>query len=255
MLFDPTNNALYGALRNGKLYKLESGTTDDGQPFSVRYLSKYHDQGLPDNQKRYNDVTIDFDSFGDTYTVKAFFDDGKTGVAIGSLFSVGRDRFTFPINTQFGQDARNMALFINGNSSNGLRIFDAVTHYYVEAREGFTFDSGTVDLGTQLVKEIEEMELEIETGNGTTINWTILSDEPGRVMQIRTQQGRIIGGGRRRIFIPMPVTVEGRIFRFTMTATTRYRLHRVAWKVKPIGEYLDGQFGDDYETSELTLAA
>jgi hypothetical protein len=267
-LYDPAGDHIYAGGTDGFIYTLDHSADDHGNGIPVYYFSHYEDFGLPDNAKILDDIQIEGDARGQNLTIKLWADDGAVEIPIGTFNLTGYTRQTFAIRDagtvpgfegftgQVGQRIRNVAVDLNGDisSQEGLIIEALILHYRVEVREGRTFDTGPIDLGTNLVKGIFEFELEIESN--TAVTWTLLTDLPQNALTQRdTGSLPTTGGVRGSRFIKLATPYDGHRMQFTLEAIDVFRLYSVWVRFLPYGEYISGPAGQTYESKVFPLAA
>jgi hypothetical protein len=192
-------------------------------------------------------------------TVKAYFNNENNGtndVALGSIAvavaaASGEDRavVSFPISTT-GKEARNMALFVEGNCDQEAVLFSSALHYYIEPRDAHTFDTSLSDLGYPGLKSFTELELEIKPG--ATVTWTLYTDLPGNTIASRAT-GTIVTS-TERLPIPLPLACEGRRVQLILTCSAgTFRLYNARIRYRPIGVYLDGTKQQIWQTQDIPL--
>lgn len=258
-LYDPTTNKSFGSGRDGFVYRLDHGITDQGSAISVKWFSHYDDIGRPDNFKVAEDIEIEGDTGGDDLTVKLFIDNGKTELALGSFNSVTfpGGRRTFPIRgaiaDQVGQRLRNYAIQIEGDVTHPVEITDIVVHYRLEVRLGRTFDSGPTNLGTNQVKQNDAMQFEVEAEGAIT--WDVLSDQPGRNLAARQSGTFAPTTARKTQLVLIPIPPDGSRFQWTLESDSPFRLHSAQVRILVYGECLDGSAGDVFEPEPLSRIA
>lgn len=273
---DPLGGGGFTALKNeGGPYNLMGGSTsgalchlevdgrpiDDSQPIQLRWQSRFSDQGLPDNIKRYSDLEIDFQTaFGNESPASALsvyivLDNGNKLFA-GAISSATRTTVALPLWDFHGQDLRgkNASVRIEGNATSTCLIFAVYLHWYPEERTALTFDSGFTDLGIpERVKEVDYVEL-YATGIGQNLQKFISSDLPGSVLAHRDIENVTLQSGRATARTRLVAPVDGRNFRFLFAAPSTFQMHAARVRLRPIGEYIDGTIGEYFESPEFSVA-
>lgn len=245
------------------VYSLGERKTDDGNAIPLVWHSRYNDMDLPDNVKVCEDLVIDYqtgDNEGSSgLTLSVYLDNGQTAIAVGTLNSQVRAAPVFRLRT--GQDVglrcRNIAVRIEGNATTECIVYGVYVHYYVEARLGKTFDTGVIDLGTNLAKQISMLEFDIEreeeSDEDIFFGW--YSDLPGGVMTIRQEGGFPLPVGRKVKEYPLSMLaadlVEGRKLRLIVWSDGLFRLHGVRARMRRIGEYADGTVAESWDSNEV----
>jgi hypothetical protein len=130
-----------------------------------------------------------------------------------------------------------------------VTIHAVYVHFYPEERQALSFDTGVTDLGAWRVKSLSELEFEIETLG--VVSWKLFSDIPGGAMAQRTTGTIAHVAGRRTVLVA--TAAEGRRFRLVASASQPFRLYGLRFRIKPIGEYIDGAAGDFWESEEIAL--
>jgi hypothetical protein len=125
-------------------------------------------------------------------------------------------------------------------------------HYYVEARQGLTFDSGNTTLGLNGVGTVDEVEVDGDFSGGSAL-LNVSSDIPGGTIMVHTSPGLTIpetlGRQIRRVVMPFPP--DGRLWRFQIASTYPFQVYGLKVRVLPIGVYLDGTQNEYWYTTPL----
>lgn len=234
---------------SGRAYAFGSGTTDAGQPLSLRYLSGYHNQGLPDNEKLYEDLVIEHNTGGSSITVKLLFADGTEELALGSINSLIRTPSIFQLNEGKGRRAYNAAVFLDGEVTTEVVIYGIFLHAEAEPRLARSWDSGVFDCGTDQVKEIDGLEFDIDAG--APVTWSLYGDVPGGNLSQRKTDNLAATGGRKTVLVSFAL-VEARRGRIYLSSPFgSFRLYAARVRVRPVGEYFDGSAGEIWESAEV----
>jgi hypothetical protein len=129
---------------------------------------------------------------------------------------------------------------------------------YVEAYEataGAVYDSREVDFGIPNVKEVRELELDIETTGAVALS--VIADQTGTMTP-----ANVTTSGRQQVMIPLTVNaaseqfVEGRLVRLLISGSSAYRLYGARFKVRPFGEYFtanESALGAFWDTTSIDL--
>jgi hypothetical protein len=232
--------ALLGATVGGQLVEVESGVTDGGSPIPVAWTSKYYDCGTLDNEKVFEDLTLWIDTGGATLTVTALLDNGDSSVALGTVSTSGKERVVFQFDPEGeGVVARNIAIKVTGNVSSECTIFEAAINHYLKAREGSSFDTGELNLGSHKVKLLKEVVWDIDNPSG--VSFLVKSDRP-QPMTNRDTNAITATIDRRMQPIVFSSQIIGRLFRFVLTGTD-YRYYGGKALFQVFGTYLeDGEY-------------
>lgn len=257
LLYDASRNKVYGGQRNGVFYEIDDTLADAGADMLVEWQSGYHDQGTPDREKIYEDLVVEYDTGGDSHTLKAAFDDGDSIVDVGTLTGAGRTIFPMDAaNPAEGRKGRNISIRTEGNSDGGFELRDITLHYRVLPRRSRSYDSGEFDLGTRNLKRVTAFDVVVETEDANALNYELLTDFPGRVVTSReTGSKSVSGAGQHRLYIELSTPREGSVLRLLLHRTTEFYVRSIRAAVLPYGVHVDGDVGEDWETEELDLAA
>jgi hypothetical protein len=255
----------------GGLLKLEDGLTDHGAIINLDYHGQFSDQGEPENDKIYNDLTFDVNTNGAVVSVHASIDNGNTIFNLGFLTCLVRTTFVFPYGADgLGLRGKNHAIRITGFLSTGsttptdspVFLYKATLHYIPQPRYSRTFDSDVSDLGMRDVKFCDFLELDVDISGAGTVTWVLSSDRPSATGTNPTLAQRATGTftkgtltGRRPLRFPF-TECEGQLFRLTISgdATTLFLLYSARLRVRPIGLYLDGANGESFKTKEIGIS-
>jgi hypothetical protein len=214
--------------------------TGAGVPIECVYQSRFEDCGLPDNQKMWLEVVVDYVlEDADTVTVLAGYDNG-TPASIGTLAVTGalRKQRSFPLGTD-GVLAKNISIQIDAFANGAVEIHNVTLYYYVEARLALAASTIPVDLGTAAVKQCKELILDIDASHGA-VNVNIYSDLPGNQLIVRHTPSAVTTSGRALMKFPFAVT-EGYLWRLALTSATSgaFRLYAARMLMRTIGVYVE----------------
>ena len=266
LFFDPQAASLYGGVA-GALYVLEGGSMDSGTPIALLWISRFQDQGAPENEKTYQDLVIEHNTGGSVLTVKALLDNGTTTRTLGTISSTSRTSSTFRVSgvqaNPEGSKAKNIAVMIQGNKAdnpNLCELFGVFLHYYVEPRASLTWDSDELDLGTQAVKGYRAIELDINNPGEVLV--LVYTDMPGNAMTLRATKVVPASTTRRPYQVPLGRPyVEGRLVRVIVKSTdgvTTFQLYGARIEAQPFGEYVEGYestAGREWDSGTIDLGS
>ncbi|MBM3744162.1 MAG: hypothetical protein FJW34_00020 [Acidobacteria bacterium] len=249
LYYEGEGNELLAGSSSGHVYAYGYGATDAGQAIPLRYLSGYHNQGLPDNEKIYEDLVIEHDTGGASITVKVVWDNGAQVQTIGSVSSTTRTRTPFQVG-QYGKGRRayNVALLLDGDATSEVVIYGVTIHAEPEPRVARSWDSGVFDCGTDQVKEIDGLEFDIEAEG--TVTYSLYGDLPEGNLYQRKADSFPATGGRKTVPVSFAV-VEARRGRLYLSSEQGFRPYGVRVRVRAIGEYFDGSKGEVWESAEV----
>lgn len=258
------------AAGTGQLWAIEQSAlaTDNANPIHLAWQSRFSDQGLPDNFKWYSDIEVDFQTAFNgqapsTLSVYLVHSNG-TKILLGTINSANRTTAIFPLSSNAGIEgatdeglrAKNAAIRIEGDATSTCIIYGTYLHWYPEERQALTFDSGFTDLGEpERAKQIDYMEV-YATGTGQAVQRILSSDLPGSVLAQRDTLNLNLPNGRGNVRFRLPNIVEGRNFRFVLqnAFNAPYQIHKIRFRQRVIGEYIDGTIGEFYESPEFSVA-
>jgi hypothetical protein len=141
-------------------------------PIALNIQTPYLDQGRPNNQKQYNDLTLDAQLNGQTLTVALLFDDNNGAVApitLGTITGTVRDKYPLQINKGLGQQAYKTSLQITGSVTAAPVIYQADIHSEVLAEQISSYDSYWVKLADD------------ESGLGKQLYFDYTSESPTQI--------------------------------------------------------------------------
>lgn len=271
MHFGGGNDLMLAGATGGYLYGLETqGRIDDGNPIHLLWHSQFHDQGLPDSNKVYTEVEIDFEtgSLGGqplgTLSVDLVVDNGVR-ISLGTITSTDPllPRLTSSLRVMsvngidIGRTAKNAAIRIEGTTVGQVTIFGIYLHWYAEQRVARTFDTGSTNCGIpERVKEVDHIEFYM-TASGQQISKSIQSDLPGGILARRDQNQLTAPNGRGTLRMRLGVPIDGRNFRMWLgdnVSGATFQVHQARARMRVIGEYIDGMIGEYYESPEFSIA-
>lgn len=238
--------AVYKTGSGAAVYDLETGATDDGNAIPIAWQSCYMDQGVPDNEKRYSDLVIEYRSPA-ALTVKLYFNKGTDAtnkeITLGTLDPTA-NRVMWSVTSGLGRLALNAAVRIEGDTTDEVVIEAVYLHYYVEPRWAKSFDTGIIDMGSPLVKQSDGLEFLIHPA--APVTWTVYSDLPGGMVVPRVS-GTVALRAEPvtvRMFFAL---VEGRRKRLVLNGGP-FKLFEAKLHQRVVGEYIDGAAGEVWES-------
>lgn len=215
-------------------------TTDPGgKPIECVYQSHYEDCGLPDNDKMWLEVRIDFEFSGTTANVYAGFNNGTTPLTlIGTLSAGARTTvsFGFPGSVDGGILARNISVAVDASASGVAILHNVYLYYYVEARLALVASTIPTDLGIGKVKECKELQLDIDASLGA-VSVAIQSDLPGNTLATR-QTPSVAKAGRAILKYPFATTL-GLLWQVVLVGGP-FRLYGARLLMRVLGVFVEG---------------
>ncbi len=252
LLYEGQNGALLGGKSNGAVHTLETGTQDAGSNINIDFFSRYMDQGVSDNEKTYEDFTIDIDTGNQALAVTAYFNDGSASVSLGNVTTTGRTRVVLQIDSAEGYISRNIAIRITGSISSAVVIYDMAINYYFEARQAKSFDTDEVALGQGKMALIREAKFDLE--NAATVTVNLQSDQPGEAMATRQSPSISTSSTRRMAHVVFNSDYRGFLHRLYLSGTD-FRLYALWVLVKVYGTYLLGTKGQFYKSDPIDFGS
>lgn len=269
MLYEGPGGALWAGQTGGYMYGLEGGgRIDDTAPIHVIWHSRYLDQALPDCNKVYTEIEIDFQTIYGNFpnaplNIWIVLENGL-GVFVGTVESSDgthprkTTRLTvYALNGQdIGRTAKNAAVRIEGDTYGQLTIFGVYLHWYPEERVATSFDTGPTNCGIpERVKEVDYVEF-FMTGSGQSIQKAISSDLPGGLLIHRDTGALTAPNGRGTLRTRLTAPIDGRNFRMWLAlgGAGEFQVHQARARMRVIGEYIDGTIGEYFESPEFSIA-
>ncbi len=215
-------------------------------PIQCVYQSHFEDAGLPDNQKAWLEVVIDYELTSDTASIWVAYDNGALN-SIGTITGTGTRKQTSFTLRPSGDDAdedddgvlaKNISACVNCNASNPVVVHNVYLYYYVEARLALAASTLPSDLGSPKVKQCKELQLDIDASGGT-VNGNIYSDLPGNQLLVRTSPVQTVTTGRALLKYPF-AAIEGYLWRVALKAATGpFRLYGARMLMRVVGTYIE----------------
>lgn len=274
----------YSVFYNGSQYfyagwasdvvSLEDGLTINGSAILVDYKTPYIDCDYPDREKTFADLVLTHHTQSVTLFIGVRTNNNRTGGGIDEfvLRTISSDTLTREVIPLVYPDtyttlalrgepikALNLSIEITGSGPTGgfLEIHSPLLlHYFLEARKGVTFDSGTTNLGTPDVKSVDQLEIDMDASAGTA-TLQIWSDLPGDVLQVRLGAGTDITAtsGRQVRVVVLSAPIEGKLYRFQLWTDTAVQVSGFRVRGLGIGVYLDGENGESWKAEPVALGA
>lgn len=248
LAYEGTGNQMLAAANvpgGARMFDLNGFSDDAGSPITVKWQSRYLDQGASNTDKTYSDVVIDFATARagqspSTLTVEAVFDNG-TVLGLGTISSATRTTRTFSLLSGQGVKAVNFAIRVTGAITSQCWIYNAWVHWYLENRKGLSFDTGVVQLAGGDPADTDVFEAEITTSQ--PLSWQIQTDLPGGVMAARQSATLPHLAGRRVEPVRLAAVQTGRNGRLVFHSAGLFQMHRLRQRVRRFGTFIDGAKG------------
>lgn len=236
--------------------------TQDSGGVSIEciYQSHYENCGLPDNQKMFLEVVVDYEfAIGVTAEVYAAFENGTlSSVPIGTLIASPRASASFSLGSSFyaadgGVLARNISVTVAALATGQVIIHNVYLYYYVEARIAAAASTMPTDLGVGQVKQCKELQLDINSAGGG-VGAQVWSDLPGNLLAKQQTIAVAQSAGRAVLKFPFVVT-EGFLWQLQF-AGTGFRLYGARLLMRVVGTYVEAYesaAGFVWDSMEMTF--
>jgi hypothetical protein len=230
-----------GFLGEDQQFQPTSGSIPGNVPIECVCQSHYEDCGLPDNDKMFLEVAIDFEfATGAAADVYVSFNNGVVAAGnVGTLAagarrtqSFGFAGTSFPGLEEAGVLARNISVLVDAATTGIAIVHNVYIYYYVEARLALVASTIPTDLGVGKVKECKELELDIDASGGT-VAATIASDLPGNALSTR-HSPTVAEGGRAIWRYPFAIT-RGLLWQLSLVGAAPFRLYSARLLMRVIG--------------------
>jgi hypothetical protein len=225
--------------------------------------SREQDWGSP-AVKEARELELDIDVSGGTMMAQLLSDITWVGgvetpgaiavqVAAAGVSTTGRQKVLIPltINAALEQfvEGRLLRLILSGTLA--FRLYGAKLRVRAigtfvdvnEAAGGALWDTTDLDLGSQTVKQLRALELDIWAYGSYTV--TVYTDLPGNVMISRVVKTPAATSGRTKVQIPLPQGIVpdnylfGRLVRVTITSAAAFKLFGARIHGRAIGVYAE----------------
>ena len=251
----------------GTVLSLDDGAGDEnGGNVALAYQTGYMDSGAPDNEKTYGDLVINHNTGGVGMNVDIRRNKNADAFTLGTLTSSAMTRQVIPMLypptyatvALRGQpiEAFNIAVRIYGTGPVAFPgvLIDGpmILHHFIKPPRSMTWDSGPTDHGIQGVKEMDRIEIDIDSPGGFSLS--IWSDLPGGVVTL-LYEPTFGGTAGRQIEVYIPPAFQGRILRYQIEAAAAFLLYKFRVRAAPIGVYVDGAVGDTWYVRPMSGGA
>lgn len=238
MFFEADTGTFVVAQNNGMIYRdgvgdFYSGGVVNGAvvkiPITINMQTNSDNQGLPNNPKVYNELTLDIDTANQPLNVSLLFDNQATPLALGPVTATGRNQVQLAINAGDGQESLNVALLITGQVTTAVTLYDAYLKAIVEAELRLTWDTFFTDLGTaewKIAKQFYGV-VNVPDPAGVTVNVYLENSVTPAFNFILPQTS-----GRVSVWIRLPA-IKFKLIRFIGTSPTAFQLYAdsfLEWK-------------------------
>jgi len=128
-------------------------------PIALNLQTPYLDLGTPNNQKQWNNVTVDANPNNQTITAELLFDDNNGSVApivLGTCVGGIRQKFQFPVNAGLGQQAYRASVQLTSSVTAAPIIYQADIDTALLAEQNATYDSYWIKFGVDESKLVKQ---------------------------------------------------------------------------------------------------
>jgi hypothetical protein len=194
------------------------GVEDSGNGIDCVYQSHYEDCGLPDNEKTWIEVVIDYEiATGDAGELYVGYNRGATALTSIKTLAAGKLQVSVPLGTD-GALAKSISVAFFCTPAHGpVVIHNVYLYYYEEARLAMAASTLPTDLGVGKVKQCKELELDINAAL-SPVALNVYSDLPGNALAVQATATVPKGTGRALMKFPLTGIPEGYLWRLALTA-------------------------------------
>lgn len=150
------------------------------QPIQMSLQTPYRDQGVPANQKQYNEFTLDVNTNGMTVTVTLLFNDSDGenafSIVLGTITSTGRERFNINLNDGDGYMAYKVAVLFTCSATQRVYLYQAAIRSVVLAKTRKSFDNYWLNFSTDESKLVKNKYVDYTSTQ--PIDVTVTYDDP-----------------------------------------------------------------------------
>jgi hypothetical protein len=183
----------------------------------INLQTSYQNQGLPANQKNYNNLQLDVYTAGQPLTVTLLFNDGQFSINLGTVTNTQRAKYNFQVNAGKGQQAYKIALQITGNLTAQVYVYQASIEALPLPMTRKSFDTYDLNMGGTDSKICRDIFFQYSAGAPITVNvYYDSSTTPGFTFTMPTA-----GGIRNPLRQRLPA-VSFRTIRFVGTSTADF---------------------------------
>lgn len=206
----------------------------------IDLLTPYNNQGSPDIQKNYNELTMDVNTQGQTLTATLLFDDGEFSINLGTFSNTQRGKINFSLNSGDGYTFYKVALQLTGNLSQFVYIYQCSIKAIPVAKTRRTFDTYKLNLGTEDSKFAKNSWWDYNSTQ--PVNVTVTYDDGFQFPFTLPATAGVRNVLRQRL----PGNRSFRLIRFVGTSPADFQLWSCKCEMKPLA------FGKGYTVSEFT---
>jgi len=229
MFFAEDTGELFIGANNGMVYQDRVGDNDAGAPISYTIQSAYMDQSEvdPTNSKRskiYNELTIDFDSAGQTVAVTLSFDGGAKTIAMGNISSDGRGQVQLNVNNGEGQEALNVSIILTGQATTAVTFYEVNLRAVVQAESRRSWDTWWMGQGVDEWKIAKQIFAEYRAPDPAGIFVNVYTDGNMNAPAFSFTLPQTQGKHRTANKVRFPAT-KYRLIRFIGTSASDFHMY------------------------------
>lgn len=181
-----TNSLVYGD-SNGAIHLDRQNVGYDEQPatapqvgiiqapISIALQTGFQNQGMPDIQKNYNELTLDVNTAGQNLVASLVFDDGEFSVVLGNFTNAQRGKINFNLNSGEGYSYYKVQLVITGSVAQRVYLYQCSIKALPLAKTRKSFDTYNLNCGGPDSKYAKD--IYIQYSSTQPVNFEIFYDD------------------------------------------------------------------------------
>lgn len=178
-----TNTLVFGD-SEGLVHIDRIGTIDEGNnagtlvqlPIDMDLQTPFLNQGMPVQQKQYQEFTLDCNTNGQTIAVMLIFNDGEFSESLGTITTTSRQRINLNLNNGDGFMAYKVSLQLTCAATQRVYIYQAAIRALALAMTRQSMDTFNLKFSTDESKLVKQSYWEYTST--TPINVTVQYDDP-----------------------------------------------------------------------------
>jgi hypothetical protein len=182
--YEPDTKALIYGDSNGLVHQDRIGSYDEGNnagalvqlPIQMDLQTPYLNQGMPAENKQYQELTIDALTNGQTVTATLLFNDGEFSEVIGTVTTTERQRINLVLNNGLGYMAYKVSLQLTCSALAQVLVFQCAIRALQLAKTRLNLDTFNLKMSIEASKICKQ--LLVEYTSSATIAGTIYYDDP-----------------------------------------------------------------------------
>jgi hypothetical protein len=220
-----------------------SGGIIVASPITIDLQTVASNQGIPDLQKNYNELTMDVNTQGQTLSISLIFDDGNSTVFVGTVSNTQRGKVNLILNGGKGYQFYKVALRITGSVSAFVNIYQCSIKAIPIAKTRLSFDTYKLDFGMDESKFCKQVYIDYDSTQPVTVN-VYYDDEATPSFPAFTLPAT---GGFRNTLRQRLHAKSFRLIRFVGTSTADFRV----WDFK--ADWKPQTSGKGYQSAEVAM--